>query len=771
MQTKANQAVTMHPLFFDPMYKKVQFEEKNGKPNLFYVDDFWGVRLEENGDVTFTMYAPTAERVEVAGISGSFSRDKLALSKDEKGFFTRRVSKIPQGFHYHEWFVDGVRVMNPSAPIAYGCFGATNFFEIPRSQDDFWLMKEVPHGDVQYHKYVSHVNGRMKRCLIYTPPSYGTNPKKKYPVLYIQHGVGEDETGWIWNGKLNFILDNLIAEGKCKEMLVVMCCGYAFKEGEDPVFYPGDFASELMEDCIPYVEANFSVKKGRGNRAMAGLSLGSAQAIQIVSRYQKYFAHLGVFSGVKDDELVTVLANHETYPMETVLLTAGVGEEALHGIQTDFGKQFTDLGVQGGSRVYEGFHEWHVWRESARDFAQLIFRGQDLGEEEEVFAYTEVTLSKEQLDKQSFAEHMLMFDPIYKGLIFAFDEQGRPAGKYVDEPCGAQILDSKTGKVRFWFRSKDAKTIEVDIWGNAPAAMTKGENDWWSVELTGIEKGFHYYGIKVNGVDVVDSNAPVGYGGFRVVNYFEMPEEDFEEYRLRQVPHGTVHMNYYTSKLTNRKKLCYVYTPASYERETAKKYPVLYLQHGGGENEMGWIWQGKIANLADNLIAAGQMKEMIIVMNTGYGFPEDKLIHPSLTGFLQELPTDSIEFIDQHYRTIPTRECRALAGLSMGGMQTQRIVFAHPELFAWAGIFSGGLVIDDDEVDYRDILLNPQEFEKTFRLLFVACGTEEGFIQATRENARKVSESKVPIVYYEDYGYHDWTFWRHCANQFLRKLF
>ena len=123
MQTKQNQALTMYPLFFDPIYKRAEFVEENGKQAVYYRDDIWGARLEENGDVTFTMHAPAAKTVEVAGISGSMSSERIALKKDGDGNFSARVSGIAPGFHYHNWFVDGVRVVNPAAPVAYGCFG------------------------------------------------------------------------------------------------------------------------------------------------------------------------------------------------------------------------------------------------------------------------------------------------------------------------------------------------------------------------------------------------------------------------------------------------------------------------------------------------------------------------------------------------------------------------------------------------------------------------------------------------------------------------
>lgn len=769
-----NQALFMHPTKFEPMNKAARFKDVGtGMPYIYYEDEEPAIKLEENGDVTFSMRAPGATTVEVCGFGGTLGNEKIALEKCEDGVFRKTVSGIRQGFLYHRWFVDGVQTMNPMAPFAYGCFGATNFFEKPKKENDFWYIKDVPHGDVQIHTYVSKVNKHLKQCYVYTPPCYKKEENRKYPVLYILHGVGEAETGWIWNGKLNFIMDNLIANQQCEDMIVVSLCGYAFQEGEKAVFFPGDFGTELVESAIPYIESKFQVKKGRDNRALAGLSLGSAQAIQIVSRFQHLFAHLGVFSGVRYDETELIIKQNEVYPMKTVLMTAGTDETGLAQLQIPFTDRFLELGAAGGQRSYEGHHEWHVWRESARDFATMIFKDNCLEDEKEpVFTYEEPKLSSEQLDAQTFRAHVCMFDPIYKSVIFDVDENGRPAGRYVDDHPGVEILDVKKGIARFMYRAGDAKTVEANVWGMPKASMTRQEgSDWWSVEVSGIEKGFHYYSILVNGVDIVDSNAPVGYGGFRTINFLEMPEEDFEEYRIRQVPHGAVHLNYYQSKETGLTKLCYVYTPASYDECPDKRYPVLYLQHGGGENETGWIWQGKLNNIADNLIAKGQMKEMIIVMNTGYAFPESGEWHHSLTAFIDELPSSCVPFIDQTYRTIADKDSRAMAGLSMGGFQTQKVTFAHPELFAWAGLFSSILSIKDEDGDYSDILLNPEEFGKRFKLLFVSCGLQEGFYEGLKATEEQIKAAGVPLETFHAYGYHDWTFWRHCLNEFLRKLF
>lgn len=752
-----NQAITMNPMLFDPFNRVVSFTPKDdGFPEICYLEDEPGVKVLENGDVVFSMKAPTAETVEVSGFGGTMGSDKYSLEKCEDGYFRKTVSGIGKGFLYHRWFVDGVQVMNPSDNFAYGCFGMTNFMEVPQPGKDFWYIKDVPHGDVRLHTYVSKETEHFKQCYVYTPPCYGEDPQKKYPVMYILHGVGESESGWLWNGKLNFIMDNLLAEKKCREMLVVIVCGYAFKKGENTVFFPGDFGKELTESVIPYIESNYPVLKGRKNRALAGLSLGSAQSIQIVSRFQNLFAHLGVFSGMRDIEAKVILEQNAEYPMETVLMTCGIDEKGLDVSQKEFTDQFKALGVNSDQRSFEGHHEWHVWRESARDFACMIFGGDCVNDDSEpVFEYTEPVLPIETMDEQTFEQHVGMFDPVYKGLIFDFDSEGRPAGRYFDEHHGANILDASTGKASFWFKGGAAKEVAVDVWGVGKYSMTReADSDWWSVTVDSIPSGFHYYWLVVNGVNTVDANAPVGYGGFRAVNFFEMPEEDFDLYRLRQVPHGTVHLNYFKSDITGRYKLCYVYTPAGYDTGD-KEYPVLYLQHGGGEDENGWIWQGKMRNIVDNLLDAGKIEPMIIVMNAGYAFPESGEWHPSLTGFTEEMPGCCVDFIDQTYRTRKAKKDRAMAGLSMGGMMTQHVVLAHPDLFGSAGIFSGGVPMEEPALD----------------VLFVSCGEQEDMINPIKENAEKMNASGKKVNTFFTEGGHEWKVWRRSLAEFLPLLF
>lgn len=332
------------------------------------------VTLEDDGSVTFYIYAPNANKVEVAGMGGYFSSERIQLKPDMQGGFSANIKDFHWAMHYYFWYVDDVCITNPHAAISYGCFAAINTFEVPKEGEDFYFVRDVPHGTVSLCKYTSQVNGHIKESYVYTPPGYESGDGR-YPVLYLQHGVGENETGWVWQGKMNFIMDNLIADKKCVPMIIVASSGYAFKDNEYPVFFPGDFDSELVNSIIPYIEENFKVKKGRNNRAVAGLSLGSGQATDIAARHPELFSAVGVFSGVAIHLMKKIIDS--PYRFEAVFMSAGDKEkEILLGIN-EMVKEFSLQGKNSTPKVYEGYHEWHVWRKSFKDFAQMLFTWDD----------------------------------------------------------------------------------------------------------------------------------------------------------------------------------------------------------------------------------------------------------------------------------------------------------------------------------------------------------------------------------------------------------
>ena len=244
---------------------------------------------------------------------------------------------------------------------------------------DTYALKDVPHGTVHMEIYFSTVTGMWRNCYVYTPPGYDP-ANKKYPVLYLQHGGGEDETGWIWQGKANYIMDNLLAEGKCVEMIIVMNAGYAFKADEDYVFIPGDLGKVLRDDCIPMIEKKYSVYTDRKHRAMAGLSMGSYQTQVAVKQYPELFGSEGILSGSVGK--VMAMADVETIfadvdranELDLIHISYGEGEPR----QIAQKQTIEDLKAEGINNIqttsWPGVHEWRVWRHALWDLAQKLFR-------------------------------------------------------------------------------------------------------------------------------------------------------------------------------------------------------------------------------------------------------------------------------------------------------------------------------------------------------------------------------------------------------------
>lgn len=387
-----NQILSSQMVHFDPAVKQTVFKGPRpamgrGRPGsgnvtmppMEIVDVEPVIKVLDNGDVFFRFFAPNAQTVEVSGLGGRFPRERHAMTKGEDGWWRVTVSGIQPGFHYHEYYVDGNRMVNPDANCGYGCFYPINYFDVPAEDDGYWMLKNVPHGDVRMEYYRSSVNGRIKCCWVYTPPGYDESDRR-YPVLYIQHGVGEDEMGWVWQGKLNLIADNLLAEQACEPCLIVMNAGYAFKEGEDPVFFPGDFDTELTADCVPFIDSKYRTLTDKANRALAGLSLGSAQAFSIAMNHRDLFGNMGVFSGGFPIERTEYNyteyfqnADQVNQDFDLIFVSGGDDEGFLTGTLPVL-EQLRAGGVKITDFHCPGYHVWDVWRASAHAMLQVLFQ-------------------------------------------------------------------------------------------------------------------------------------------------------------------------------------------------------------------------------------------------------------------------------------------------------------------------------------------------------------------------------------------------------------
>ncbi len=348
-------------------------------------------RIHADLRATFRLKAPDAQKVQV-DVGGA----KYEMTKDAEGYWTATSAPLVPGFHYYFLIIDGVTVSDPASETYFGYGKQASGIEVPEAGVDFYQPKNVPHGEVRERWYQSKITGAWRRCLVYTPPGYDTQTKLRYPVLYLQHGAGENERGWNNQGRVSFILDNLLAEGKAKPMLIVMDHGYATKPGEGaaaPAPRPaGQFASTTFEEVIineliPLIDATYRTLPDREQRAMAGLSMGGMQTIQITLRNLDKFAYIGGFSGAAggmsnapfDPKTAYggAFSDAAAFNKKVRLLWLGVGTKESERIYTSLKTFHETLEKAGIKHIYYESpgtaHEWQTWRRSLAEFAPRLF--------------------------------------------------------------------------------------------------------------------------------------------------------------------------------------------------------------------------------------------------------------------------------------------------------------------------------------------------------------------------------------------------------------
>lgn len=344
-------------------------------------------QVNSEGRVRVQLAAPDAKYVQL-DIGGV----KYDLKKNEQGVWTGESAPQEEGFHYYQLNIDGASVPDPGTRYFYGAGRWGSGIEVPAHDQAFYALKDVPHGQVSELNYHSKITGAWRRCFVYTPPCYDTSGEKRYPVLYLQHGSFEDETGWAGQGKAGLILDNLIAEGKAKPMIIVMDNGYAFRPKEQQVVSnptrPAMVFEEVMiGEIIPMIDRRFRTINHRESRAIAGLSMGANQTMRIIMNNLNTFAYYGGFSGTAnypsaaDIDTESFLGgafrdgNHVNEQIRVLWLGVGTTEpEVFPQSINAFRRMLQKQGIR--HHYYESpktAHEWLTWRRSLYQYAQLLF--------------------------------------------------------------------------------------------------------------------------------------------------------------------------------------------------------------------------------------------------------------------------------------------------------------------------------------------------------------------------------------------------------------
>ncbi len=346
-----------------------------GKLSAYAIRGAQYPRLLEGNKAVFQANMPSAQSVEV-DIDGT----KYPMTKGEDGKWTCTTNALRSGFHYYFLIVDGVRVNDPNSETFYGCSVCASGLEVPYAADDKrFELADVPHGSVVMQRYFSKTQNAWRRMYVYLPPSYASSPNKRYPVLYLQHGGGEDERGWSTQGRTDIIIDNLIAAGKAQEMIIAMCDGNVGGM---------NFADELINECIPCVEKNFRAIPEATSRALAGLSMGGIHTLNTTIEHPELFSYVGVFSSgwwaqpnsmMNNDRYYKLLEARPDYfnkQFREFVLTMGDKEDIAYENCRIMCERFKKIGINYSYTDFPGGHTWPVWRESLYLFAQKIFRAE-----------------------------------------------------------------------------------------------------------------------------------------------------------------------------------------------------------------------------------------------------------------------------------------------------------------------------------------------------------------------------------------------------------
>jgi len=352
-----------------------------------------------------------------------------------------------------------------------------------------------------------------------------------------------------------------------------------------------------------------------------------------------------------------------------------------------------------------------------------------------------------------------------------------------------------SGRVQIRIKAPDATKVKLNFWSGPKVDMEKQADGFWTVTTPPQVPGLHYYVINVDGVDASDPGSRAYFGGSRYTSMVEIPEPGSTYYSIQDVPHGQVREVWYDSAVTGSWRHALVYLPPGYDTSSKTRYPVLYLQHGGGEDETGWIRQGHANFILDNLIAAGAAKPMIVVMAYGYarragaaapnpnaamGSPEmQKQIQDMTATFSEDVTRVLIPFVDETFRTLPDRDHRAMAGLSMGGFQTFHTALNHLDLFSHIGGFSGaGSMLGDGKfdakTDFNGAFADPAAFARKVHVFWLGIGTAEPdrFLTRIRGLHQSLTEAGIQHVYWESPGTdHEWQTWRRDLKDFAPRLF
>jgi enterochelin esterase-like enzyme/dienelactone hydrolase len=422
-------------------------------------------QVNSQGRIKFRIDAPEANSV------GTTFRDSTEFIKGDDGAWIGYSRPLDEGFHYYELIIDGAHVPDPNSKYYFGAMRWGSGIEIPAHDRDFYALKNVPHGQVREIYFHSESTDAERRAFIYTPPGYDSDQDKRYPVLYLQHGWGENEYGWSVQGHAGLIMDNLIAESKTQPFIIVMTYGMTneVRMGGLQNFDISDFETVLVNELVPHIDANFRTLTDQPNRAMAGLSMGSMETKLITLRNLDKFSHIGLFSGATINKTDVEKAEGFEDKVELVFVSYGskeVGDERARrgGNPAEGVKQLKEMGINAHYYLSpDTAHEWQTWRRSLKEFAPLLFKSDANNPKPDNAGATNSTSYNDVKDDSTSSKQIKIEDGGRGPYSAIATESPSLAGMTIYQPADL----SPFGRER---------KLPVLLWGNGACANTTEEH-------------------------------------------------------------------------------------------------------------------------------------------------------------------------------------------------------------------------------------------------------------------------------------------------------
>ena len=728
--------------------------------------------VNPDNTVTFSISAPQAKNVK---ISAQFA-PKQDMVKGENGVWSITLGPVAPDIYPYCFEVDGIGVMDPQCPDWFPNEGFKNSMidirgEEPMDHD----LQSVPHGKVDYVNYHSETLGLFGNAIIYTPPTYDKQTDRRYPVFYLISGTTDTEEVYFKVGKMNLILDNLIAQGKAKEMIIVLPYGNPAKynPAETFDFTKGDqFSKDLLNDLMPYVEANYRTLNDRDSRAIGGFSRGGNQGLSFGLNNLDKFSYLCSYSSFTSMNMPSVYDKAKKTNKQINLFWLGCGtDDFLYGNAKEYMEFLDSKGIEN-IQYFTSDKMGHTWM-NARHFLSQTF--------------------PLLFDKEASAKAMKEAQAAKPKTARKAAEPAAPAAKPGQQRLTPEVMArlfpkgiispdyNKDGSVTFRLRAPQAEKVELECQmfeGTRP--MTKDDEGVWSVNVTPHEPDIYPYAFIVDGTKIADpENMHIFPNeGFKSsLADVKGPQPDWQD--LQDVPHGKISYTYYTSKAVGFDRPVLVYTPAGYDPASSEKYPVLYLIHGMTDTHETWFKVGKINNILDNLIAAGLAKKMIVVMPYANPYPEmirrgqAKMYNPMDTELTTKEFTESVvPFIEANYNVLTDADSRAIAGFSLGGRQTLACGLGNPDKFHYVCAFAPAVFGPEISGNFENgTYAKADKLNESLKLLWLSCGTSDFLYQSSLQLENNLKDRGIRYTTMYPGGGHTWMNCRDYITEVCKLLF